>query len=142
MLRTALLIAVGAFAFSLGSNALSIAQNSSNFEKKNFNYNEWTKGKFSEVVTVTNPGKFIFLAGIGPEREGDGKIVHEGNFMEQCRYAYMKIKKLLDMQGATTNDVVRIMTYTTDVRFFSGRTEMPCRGFRQRSDTGLDVPCR
>jgi 2-iminobutanoate/2-iminopropanoate deaminase len=55
-------------------------------EKKNFNYNEWTKGKFSEVVTVTNPGKFIFLAGIGPEREGDGKIVHEGNFMEQCRY--------------------------------------------------------
>ena len=50
--------------------------------KKNFSYNEWTKGKFSEVVTVTNPGKFIFLAGIGPEREGDGKIVHEGNFIE------------------------------------------------------------
>jgi hypothetical protein len=141
MLRTALLIAVGAFAFSLGSNALSIAQNSSNFEKKNFNYNEWTKGKFSEVVTVTNPGKFIFLAGIGPEREGDGKIVHEGNFMEQCRYAYMKIKKLLDMQGATkrccaNND----LHYGCSV--FSGRTEMPCRGFRQRSDTGLDVPCR
>ena len=89
----------------------SIAQSSSNFEKRNFNYNEWTKGKFSEVVTVTNPGKFIFLAGIGPEREGDGKIVHEGNFIEQCRYAYMKIKKLLDAQGATMNDVVRIMTF-------------------------------
>jgi 2-iminobutanoate/2-iminopropanoate deaminase len=94
-------------------------------EKKNFNYNEWTKGKFSEVVTVTNPGKFIFLAGIGPEREGDGKIVHEGNFMEQCRYAYMKIKKLLDMQSATMNDVVRIMTYTTDVRFF--QDALKCR---------------
>jgi len=40
MLRTALLIAVGAFALGLGSNALSIAQNLSNFEKKNFNYNE------------------------------------------------------------------------------------------------------
>src|SRR5262252_9494724 len=37
-LRTALLIAVGAFAFGLGSNALSIAQNSSNFEKRNFNH--------------------------------------------------------------------------------------------------------
>jgi len=46
------------------------AQSSSGFEKRNFSYNEWTKGKFSEVVTVTNPGKFIFLAGIGPEREG------------------------------------------------------------------------
>ena len=125
MLRSAILLAVGAFAFGLGSNALSIAQSSSNFEKKNFNYNEWTKGKFSEVVTVTNPGKFIFLAGIGPEREGDGKIVHEGNFMEQCRYAYMKIKKLLDMQSATMNDVVRIMTYTTDVRFF--QDALKCR---------------
>ena len=125
MLRTAMMIALGAFAFGLGSNALSIAQSTSSFEKKNFNYNEWTKGKFSEVVTVTNPEKFIFLAGIGPEREGDGKIVHEGNFMEQCRYAYMKIKKLLDMQGATMNDVVRIMTYTTDVRFF--QDALKCR---------------
>jgi len=125
MLRTAILIALGAFTFGLGSNALSIAQSTSNFEKRNFNYNEWTKGKFSEVVTVTNPGKFIFLAGIGPEREGDGKIVHEGNFMEQCRYAYMKIKKLLDAQGATVSDVVRIMTYTTDVRFF--QDALKCR---------------
>jgi hypothetical protein len=39
---------------------------------------------------------------IGPEREGDGKIVHEGDFMEQRRYAYMKIKKLLDLQSAHT----------------------------------------
>jgi hypothetical protein len=50
------------------------AQSSSGFEKRNFSYNEWTKGKFSEVVTVTNPGKFIFLAGIGPEREAMAKL--------------------------------------------------------------------
>jgi 2-iminobutanoate/2-iminopropanoate deaminase len=111
----------------LGATAITHlnAQGSSGFEKRNFSYNEWTKGKFSEVVTVSNPGKFIFLAGIGPEREGDGKIVHEGNFMEQCKYAYMKIKKLLDLQGATMNDVVRIMTYTTDVRFF--QDALKCR---------------
>jgi 2-iminobutanoate/2-iminopropanoate deaminase len=126
MLKTAVLVAVGAFAMALSSDSPSSAQSPSGFEKKNFNYNEWTKGKFSEVVTVTNPGKFIFLAGIGPEREGDGKIVHEDNFMEQCRYAYMKIKKLLELQGATMNDVVRIMTYTTDVRFF--QDALKCRG--------------
>jgi 2-iminobutanoate/2-iminopropanoate deaminase len=125
MLKSAILIAVGASAFAMASHTLSTAQNSSGFEKRNFSYNEWTKGKFSEVVTVTNPGKFIFLAGIGPEREGDGKIVHEDNFMEQCRYAYMKIKKLLELQGATMNDVVRIMTYTTDVRFF--QDALKCR---------------
>jgi enamine deaminase RidA (YjgF/YER057c/UK114 family) len=125
MYSTALLITLSGLAIGL-SNSPSIAQSQPNFEKKNFSYNEWTKGKFSEVVTVTNPGKFIFLAGIGPEREGDGKIVHEGNFMEQCKYAYMKIKKLLELQGATMNDVVRIMTYTTDVRFF--QDALKCRG--------------
>src|SRR6266576_4996336 len=125
MLKTAALVAVGAIAIALSADVPTSAQTTTGFEKKNLNYNEWTKGKFSEVVTVTNPGKFIFLAGIGPEREGDGKIVHEGNFMEQCRYAYMKIKKLLDMQGATMNDVVRIMTYTTDVRFF--QDALKCR---------------
>src|SRR5262249_52175374 len=61
----------------------------------------------------------------GLRREGDGKIVHEGNFMEQCRYAYMKIKKLLDAQDATMNDVVRIITCTTDVRFF--QDALKCR---------------
>jgi hypothetical protein len=47
MLRTAALIAVGAFAIALSSDAPSSAQSPMGFEKKNFSYNEWTKGKFS-----------------------------------------------------------------------------------------------
>src|SRR5205823_4675552 len=39
------------------------------FEKKNFNYSEWTKGRFSEAVTLIGPGKMIFLAGVGSEDE-------------------------------------------------------------------------
>ena len=39
---------------------------STGFEKKNYNHSEWTKGLFSEVVTVTHPGKMIFLAGSEP----------------------------------------------------------------------------
>ena len=35
-------------------------------EQKTYVYEPWIKGKFSEVVTVKNPGKWIFLAGIGP----------------------------------------------------------------------------
>src|SRR5215210_1267204 len=124
MFRTALFAAFSAFAV-LSATVPAGAQAQQPFEKKNLNYNEWTKGKFSEVVTVTNTKKFIFLAGIGPEREGDGAIVHKDDFMEQCRYAYMKIKKLLDAQGATMNDVVRIMTDTTDVRFF--QDALKCR---------------
>ncbi len=88
------------------------------FEKKNYNYSEWTKGLFSEVVTVTHPGKMIFLAGVGAEDENGtrGTIKYLGDFAGQCHYAYEKIKRLLASQGATMNDVVKIVTYVTDIR--------------------------
>jgi enamine deaminase RidA (YjgF/YER057c/UK114 family) len=75
---------------------------SGDFEKKNYNYSEWTKGLFSEVVTVTHPGKMIFLAGVGAEDENGqrGVIRHLGDFAGQCQYAYDKIKRLLAAQGA------------------------------------------
>jgi enamine deaminase RidA (YjgF/YER057c/UK114 family) len=89
------------------------------FEKRNYNYSDWTKGRFSEVVTVVNPGKMIFLAGVGAEDEGpeSGVIRHLGDFEGQCRYAYDKIKRLLAEHGATLADVVKIVTYLTDIRY-------------------------
>lgn len=95
------------------------AQTSGGFEKKNYNYSEWTKGLFSEVVTVSHPGKMIFLAGVGAEDEngGRGAIKFLGDFDGQCRYAYDKIKRLLAKHGATMNDVVKVVTYVTDIRY-------------------------
>jgi len=88
------------------------------FEKKNYNYSEWTKGRFSEVVTVTGPGKMIFLAGIGAENENGqaGDILHKGDFTAQCKYAFDKIKRLLERNGATLDDIAKMVTYMTDVR--------------------------
>ena len=57
------------------------------FEKKNFNYSEFAKGAFSEVVTVTGPAKLIYLAGIGSEDEKDGSVRHKDDFLAQCRFA-------------------------------------------------------
>jgi len=37
----------------------------------------------------------IFLAGVGSEEENNGSILHKGDVLEQCRYAYQKIKKVL-----------------------------------------------
>jgi 2-iminobutanoate/2-iminopropanoate deaminase len=88
------------------------------FEKKTYNYSEWTKGRFAEAVTVVNPGKWIFLGGIGPEQEGDGAILHKGDFQKQCVYAWEKIKKILALHGATVNDIVKTTTYVTDIRHF------------------------
>ena len=30
-----------------------------NFEKRHYNYSEWTKARFSEVVTVSGPGTLM-----------------------------------------------------------------------------------
>ncbi len=95
------------------------ATSAQTLEKKSYNYSEWTKGRFSEAVTVTGPGKMIFLAGVGAEDENGkgGDILHKGDFVGQCHYAYDKIKRLLEKHGATLADVVKMVTYMTDVRY-------------------------
>ena len=101
-------------------SAAASAQTAPVFEKKNYNYSEWAKGRFSEAVTVTfsGPAKMIFLAGVGAEEENGkpGDIRAKDDFVAQCKYAYDKIKRLLAARGATMNDVVKIVTYVTDIR--------------------------
>jgi enamine deaminase RidA (YjgF/YER057c/UK114 family) len=89
------------------------------FEKKNYTYSEWTKGRFSEAVTLIGPGKLIFLAGVGSEDENgkSGDILHKGDFTAQCKYAFEKIKRALEKNGATLGDIVKMVTYMTDVRY-------------------------
>ena len=104
---------------AIGLAALSGAASAQTLDKQHFNYSEWTKGRFSEAVTATGPAKWIFLAGVGAEDENGkgGDILYKGDFMAQCKYAYDKIKRLLDKQGATLGDVVKMVTYMTDVRY-------------------------
>lgn len=88
------------------------------FEKRNYNYSDWAKGRFSEVVTVSGPGKMIFLAGVGAEDENGtmGAILYPGDVLGQCRYAFDKIKRNLARHQATVYDIVKIVTYVTDIR--------------------------
>jgi 2-iminobutanoate/2-iminopropanoate deaminase len=114
------------------------AASAQSFEKKNYTYSEWTKGLFSEAVTVTLPGaKMIFLAGVGAEDEGAtrGVIRHLGDFMGQCRYSYDKIKRALEKNGATLADTVKIVTYVTDIRY-----QMDAGKCRGEAFAGLPLP--
>ena len=70
-------------------------------------------------MTVKNPGTWVFLGGIGPEQEGDGKILHKGDFGAQRGYAWTKIKKLLTLHGAGLGDIVKSTIYMTDIRHFA-----------------------
>src|SRR5262245_21532083 len=87
------------------------------FEKKHYTYSEFTRNSFSEVVTVTGPGKLIFLAGIGPEDPKDGNPRHLGDLHAQCKYSWDKIKELLAKHGATIADIVKSTVYVTDMRY-------------------------
>jgi 2-iminobutanoate/2-iminopropanoate deaminase len=112
-------IACGAIALICvaGLHFTSIAQTASSaFEKKVYNYGNWTKGRFAEAITVKGPGKMIFLAGVGSEEEMDGAILHKADAYQQCKYAYEKIKKILAKHGATMSDIVKITAYVTDIR--------------------------
>ena len=102
-------------------SAAASAQTASTFEKKNYNYSEWAKGRFSEAVTVSfsGPAKMIFLASVGAEDENGkpGDIRHKDDFVAQCRYAYDKIRRALEKNGAGFGDIVKIVSYVTDMRF-------------------------
>ncbi|OAF06432.1 hypothetical protein AXW67_32195 [Bradyrhizobium neotropicale] len=107
----------------------AVAQDAGGYEKQSYNYSEWAKGRFSEVVTVKNPGRLLFLGGIGAEDEATtsgGAIKHVGDFGAQCRYAWDKIKRILEKQGGTLNDVIKATTFVTDIRSFPEAGK--CRG--------------
>jgi 2-iminobutanoate/2-iminopropanoate deaminase len=125
-------------ALALAATLAPVAASAQSSEKKNYTYSEWTKGLFSEAVTVTLPGaKMIFLAGVGAEDEGAtrGVIRHLGDFMGQCRYAYDKIKRVLEKNDATLADTVKIVTYVTDIRF-----QMDAGKCRGEAYAGLPLP--
>jgi 2-iminobutanoate/2-iminopropanoate deaminase len=106
-------------ALSLGvATAQAQTTEKQTFEKKAYNYSEWATGRFSDVVTVTGPGKMIFLAGVGAENENGqaGDILHKGDVVAQCKYAFEKIKTALEKNGAGLGDIVKITTYLTDIR--------------------------
>ena len=85
-MRAPSILAVSVILIACAITGFAQAQNAPAFEKKNYTYSEWTKGRFSEAVTITGPGKTIFLAGVGAEDEngGAGTILHPGDFMGQC----------------------------------------------------------
>ncbi len=104
-------------------------------EKKHFNYSEWTKGRFSEAVTVTGPGKLIFLAGIGAEDEVTGETRYKDDIVAQTEYAYAKLKKVLAAHNADLSDVVKQVTYVTDIRYFPDVSKC-----RSQAYAGLTLP--
>jgi 2-iminobutanoate/2-iminopropanoate deaminase len=47
----------------------------------------------------------------------DGSVVHKGDFAGQARQALANLKAMVEAAGGTIQDIVKVTTYLTDLRY-------------------------
>jgi 2-iminobutanoate/2-iminopropanoate deaminase len=76
----------------------------------------FTPRVYSQGVKVTQARTILFLSGqvaYTPE----GGAAFPGDFKAQARGAYQSIKLLVESQGGTMTNVVKLTTYVTDMKY-------------------------
>lgn len=71
---------------------------------------------YSQAIKVTEARSILFIAG-QVAYDKDGAPLHRGDFRGQAREAFKAIKALVEAQGGTLDNVVKINTYVTDIRY-------------------------
>jgi len=72
---------------------------------------------YNHYVRIDNPRSLIFLSG-QLSRDNEGKLVGPGDMAEQTRQAIRNMDTVLKEAGATLENIVSIVVYTTDIRQF------------------------
>lgn len=82
---------------------------------------------YSNCVKVT-AGPLLFVSGqVGFDR--DGRLVGRGDARAQTARALENIKAILEANGATLDDVVKVTVFVTDMRHFDEVAEARMRYF-------------
>jgi enamine deaminase RidA (YjgF/YER057c/UK114 family) len=76
---------------------------------------------YSQGIKVSRAQSILFLSG-QVAYTADGGPAHRGDFKAQARGAYQAIKDLVESQGGTLANVVKLTTYVTDMRY---RVDLP-----------------
>ena len=71
---------------------------------------------YSQGVKVTNASTILFLAGQVPY-EPNGTPAFRGDFRAQARHVFGAVKILVEAQGGTLANIVKILTFVTDIRY-------------------------
>jgi enamine deaminase RidA (YjgF/YER057c/UK114 family) len=71
---------------------------------------------YSQGIKVTDAQTVLFLSG-QVAYTADGGVACRGDFKGQARGAYEAIKALVESQGGTMANVIKITTYVTDMRY-------------------------
>jgi enamine deaminase RidA (YjgF/YER057c/UK114 family) len=71
---------------------------------------------YSQGVKVTHAQSVLFLSG-QVAYTAEGGVACRGDFKGQARGAFEAIKALVESQGGTVANIVKITTYVTDMRY-------------------------
>ena len=71
---------------------------------------------YSQGIKVSQSQAILFLSG-QVAYTADGGVAHRGDFKAQARGAFESIKALVECQGGTMANVVKITTFITDMRY-------------------------
>jgi enamine deaminase RidA (YjgF/YER057c/UK114 family) len=71
---------------------------------------------YSQGIKVSQAQTILFLSG-QVAYTPDGGVACRGDFKGQARGAYEAIKALVESQGGTMANIVKITTYLTDMRY-------------------------
>jgi enamine deaminase RidA (YjgF/YER057c/UK114 family) len=71
---------------------------------------------YSQGIKVTGAGTILFLSG-QVAYEKDGSVASRGDFKGQARGAFEAIKTLVESQGGTMANVIKITTFVTDMAY-------------------------
>jgi enamine deaminase RidA (YjgF/YER057c/UK114 family) len=99
------------------------------------------KPAYSHVVTVTGPGKTIYIAG-QLARDAEGNIVGAGDMRAQLEQTFKNLDACLKAAGATWADVVKTNTFVTDYQAFSQCSDVRMRYFGIASPTSTTIQVR
>ena len=84
------------------------------------------KPAYSHVVSVTGPGRMIYVAG-QLARDQAGNIVGPGDMRAQMEQTFKNLEACLKAAGASWADVVKTNTYVTDYEAFSKCSDVRMR---------------
>ena len=76
---------------------------------------------YSQGIRVTQAQTILFLSG-QVAYSADGSVACRGDFKGQARGAYDAIKALVESQGGTMANIVKLTTYVTDMNY---RVDLP-----------------
>jgi enamine deaminase RidA (YjgF/YER057c/UK114 family) len=71
---------------------------------------------YSQGIKVSQAQTILFLSG-QVAYTAEGGVACRGDFKGQARGAYLAIKALVESQGGTMANIVKITTYVTDMRY-------------------------